>query len=286
MYKRQSVSVFAQAPSGEYSPLASEVKSQEPSEAQTPESLTLVTGIDVNGNKNISTNTIVSKMKTRIGSPYQENVVSDDLKRLYLLGYFSDIKIDTQSYKDGVKIILTVAERPIIEKISFSGMYRLTMKDDKLKAMLKSKETQYLDYPNLSEDVRTLEKLYEKMGFSQAKISYKVDLNKETNKAKVEFSALEGKKVRIKDIVVEGNKAFSKKRILKLLKTKSAWFFNAGVLKDEVLKEDIERVKSFYTRGGFTDAEVNYEVKPDAQKNYLLYVYIKIQEGKKYLAGM
>ena len=260
-----AANVFAQDPPNE---------SQESPSVESPQESKLVTAIEVNGNKNISTNTIVSKMKTRIGSPYQENVVSDDLKRL-----------DTQSYKDGLKIILTVVERPIIETITFSGMNRITMKDEKLKGMLKSKETQYLDYPSLSEDIRTLEKIYEKMGFSKAQITYKVDISKETNKAKIEFIALEGKKVRIQDIIVEGNKAFSKRRILKLLKTKSAWFFNAGVLKDEVLKEDIERIKSFYTRGGFTDVAVNYEVKPDAKKPYLLYVYIKIQEGKKYLVG-
>jgi exonuclease VII large subunit len=44
-------------------------------------------------------------MKTKIGNPYQEIVVSDDLKRLYLLGFFSDIKIDTEPYKDGIKVI-------------------------------------------------------------------------------------------------------------------------------------------------------------------------------------
>lgn len=280
-----NLSVFAQTPQNEPPVVASEPSSEEPPAAQTPKEVKSVTAIEVKGNKNISTNTIVSKLKTRIGSPYQENIVSDDLKRLYLLGYFSDIKIDTQDYKDGIKIILTVAERPIIEKINFSGMIRITMKDEKLKGMLKSKETQYLDYPSLSEDVRTLEKMYEKMGFSQAQITYKVDVNKETNKAKVEFSAAEGKKVRIRGIIVDGNKAFPKKRLLKLIKTKSAWFFNAGVLKEEVLKEDIERIKSFYTRGGFTDVVVNYEVRPDAKKPYFLYIYIKIQEGKKYLVG-
>src|SRR3989338_2225101 len=257
--------------------------------AQTPPSESqeskIVTAIEVKGNKNISTNTIVSKMKTRIGSPYQENVISDDLKRLYLLGYFSDIKIDSESYKDGIKIILTVAERPIIEKITFSGMIRITMKDEKLKGMLKSKESQYLDYPNLAEDVHIIEKIYEKMGFSQAQITYKVDTDKEANKAKIEFLATEGKKVRVKDIAIGGNKAFSKKRILKLLKTKQAWFFNAGVLKDEVLKEDMERIKSFYNKNGFTDVTVSYEVKPDAKKPYLLYIYISIAEGKKYLVG-
>jgi len=251
----------------------------------TPAALKNVTAIEVKGNKAISTNVIISKMKTRIGSAYQENIISDDLKRLYLLGFFSDIKIDTQDYKDGLKIIVNVVERPIIQKISFSGINLITMKDEKLKQQLKSRETQYLDYPALAEDIRILKKMYEKIGYNQADISYKVDLNSETNKADIVFTVVEGKKVRIKDIIITGNKNFPSARILKLLKTKRAWFFNAGVLKDDVIAEDIARIKSFYQREGFTDVAAEYEVKPDAKKNYLLYVDIKITEGKKYLVG-
>ena len=245
----------------------------------------LVTGIEIKGNKSISSNTIISKIKTKMGSPYQETVVSDDLKRLYLLGYFSDIKIDTEVYKDGLKVIITVTERPIIEKIAFSGINRLTMREDKLKETLKSKETQYLDYPNLAEDAKSIKKLYEKIGYSQAEVNYKVDISKDTGKARIEFNVVEGRRVRIKDILVEGNKNFSAKRILRLMKTKRAWFFNAGVLKDEVLLEDIERIKSFYHREGFTDVVVDYEVKPYLKKPFLLYITIRIQEGKKYLVG-
>ncbi|MDD5097964.1 MAG: outer membrane protein assembly factor BamA, partial [Candidatus Omnitrophica bacterium] len=95
----------------------------------------------------------------------------------------------------------------------------------------------------------------------------------------------EGQKVRIKDIIIQGNSSFASGRILKLLKTKRAWFFNAGVLKEDVLAEDMERIKSFYQREGFTDVVVNYEVKPDEKKTYLLYITIKINEGKKYLVG-
>jgi len=253
--------------------------------AQAPQEKKPVTAIEVKGNKSISTNTIVSKMKTRIGNPYQETVVSDDLKRLYLLGFFSDIKIDTEDYKSGVKIIISVSERPIIEKITFNGLFHVTLKDEKLKEMLKSKEAQYLDYPKLAEDVRTFQKMYEKMGFNQAQIDYKLDINNQTNKVKIQFNIAEGKKVRIKDIYIEGNRAFSDKRILRLLKTKRTWFFNAGVLKEEVLKEDIERLKSFYRREGFTDAAVEYGIEPDKARPYLLYVTVKISEGKKYLVG-
>ena len=51
-----------------------------PSVTQTPD-LKNVTAIEIKGNKNISTNIIISKMKTRIGAPYQEVVISDDLKK-------------------------------------------------------------------------------------------------------------------------------------------------------------------------------------------------------------
>jgi outer membrane protein insertion porin family len=244
----------------------------------------LVTAIEVKGNKSVSSNTIISKMKTRVGAPYQENIISDDLKRLYLLGFFSDIKIDTEEYKEGVKVVITVAERPIIEKITFSGVRRLRTPEEKLKASLKSKETQYLDYPALSDDVRTLQKMYEKLGYSQAKIDYKVNINQETYKAKVDFLVTEGKRVRIKNISVEGNAAYSAGRILKLMKTKRAWFFNAGIMKDEVLKEDIERIKAFYRNNGYSDVKVEYEISHD-QKKPFLYITIKIEEGRKYLVG-
>jgi outer membrane protein insertion porin family len=245
----------------------------------------LVTAIEVKGNKAISTNVIISKMKTRIGSPYMDTVVSDDLKRLYLLGFFSDINIDHEDYKNGVKVVVTVAERPIISKITFSGLYRLTMKDEKIKEKLKSKEGQYLDYPSLGDDIGIIHKLYEKIGFSQALIEYKVDVDPATNKAAVDFSVNEGKKVRIKSINIKGNKAFTAAHIRKLLKTKSAWFFNAGVIKEDVLKEDMERIKAFYQRNGYSDIAVSYEVIPDPRKRFLLNVNITVEEGKKYLVG-
>ena len=275
-----SLSSFAQSEQNQ-------TQAQPQEKQQTPEETArnLVTAIEIKGNKNISSNTIISKIKTKMGSPYQETVTSDDLKRLYLLGYFSDIKIDTEVYKDGLKVIITVTERPIIEKITFLGINRLTMREDKLKETLKSKETQYLDYPNLTEDARTIKKLYEKIGYAHAEVNYKVDINKDTGKARIEFNTAEGRRLRIKNILVEGNKNFSTRRILRLLKTKRAWFFNAGVLKEEVLLEDIERLKSFYHREGFTDVVVDYKVESHPKKPFLLFITIKIQEGKKYLVG-
>ncbi|MFC1805299.1 outer membrane protein assembly factor BamA [Candidatus Omnitrophota bacterium] len=243
-----------------------------------------VTSIKVKGNKAISTNVIVSKMKTRIGSPYQDNVISDDLKRLYLSGYFSDIKIDTEDYKQGLRVIVTVVERPIIEEITFTGNRGLNMREDKLLEALKSKKGQYLDYPDLAEDVSILKKMYEKRGFTHASIDHKVDIDPESNKANVSFNVIEDRRIRIKNIFIRGNLAFSDGRILRLIKTKRAWLFNRGALKEDVLKEDIERIKAFYQREGFSDVAADFAIRSDETRPFL-YITITIQEGKKYLVG-
>ncbi|MBU1997901.1 MAG: outer membrane protein assembly factor BamA, partial [Candidatus Omnitrophica bacterium] len=244
----------------------------------------VVAAIEVKGNNSISSNTILSKIKTRIGNDFQESIVNEDLKRLYLLGYFSDIKVDTEPYKEGVKVVFIVVERAIIDKISFKGLQFLRMRDDKIKEELKSKETQYLDYPSLMEDVLTLKKLYEKKGFGQAQVDYKVDTDSGKNTAKIQFNIIEGKKVKIRSIKIQGNKSFASKRILKIMKTKRAWFFNAGILKDDVFREDVERVRVFYRRQGYADAVVNYKTETDPARPFL-HITIQIEEGKKYAVG-
>jgi len=266
---------FAQEPSSENP--APPAPTEEPSPP-------IVRVIEVKGNKSISTNTILSKIKTRIGEVYQENIISDDIKRLYLLGFFSDISVKTEKLTDGIKIVINVTERPLLEKISFEGMRRLYIKEEKLKEMIKSKEKEYLDYVKLKEDVETIKDLYIKKGFSDTRVEYKIDLNQESNTVKVTFVVQEAKRVKIRKIDITGNNTYPDKRLLKLMKTKRAWLFNPGILKEDVLNEDIKRLETFYKHNGFADVKIDYKVIRDPQRPFL-YINIQIQEGKKYIVG-
>jgi outer membrane protein insertion porin family len=256
------------------------------SEANPAKSSTdkMVTAIEVKGNKSISSNTILSKLKTRQGAPYQDNIISDDLKRLYILGYFSDIKINTEPYKEGLKVVILVEERPLIDKITLSGIKISQVETKKIKDTIKTKEGQYLDYPALSDDVEAIKKIYEKKGYSSAEVEYKHEVDAATNKAKIEFKISQGKRQAIRAIYVEGNLNFTDARILKIMKTKRAWLFNPGVLKEEVLAEDMDRIKAFYHKAGFIDVAVSYETKNDPMAKFI-FITVKIEEGKKYLVG-
>ena len=251
---------------------------------EQPRAEKLVKAIELVGNHSISRTTIVSKMKTQIGSIFSENIVNDDLKRLYLLGYFSDIDIKTEDYKDGIKIIITVVERPLIKKINFIGFRHLYLKEEKLKELVKSRVGQYLDYPTLNEDTSILKDKYVKKGFSEVSIEYKIDIDEETNQATVDFISQEGRRIKIRKIYVEGNKHFSDGRILKIIKTKGAWLFGAGILKEDVLEEDMERIRSFYKKQGFLEVEVEYKIKEYLKKPYLD-ITIVVEEGKQYFVG-
>jgi len=85
-------------------------------------------------------------------------------------------------------------------------------------------------------------------------------------------------------IYVEGNEKVPDAKILKIIKTKRAWLFNSGILKEDTLEEDLERIKAYYQRLGYMDVSVEKELKTDPRGRFW-YITLKITEGKKYLIG-
>ena len=57
----------------------------------------------------------------------------------------------------------------------------------------------------------------------------------------------------ISQILVEGNEAFSDRRVRGLIKTKRRrwWFFGRGVVEEQVLEDDLDRIQVFYRKHGY-----------------------------------
>jgi len=241
----------------------------------------LITAIEVRGNKVTATAKIISVIKSKVGAPYLEYIVSDDLRRLYATGFFSDVKVSTEDFKEGLKLIFVVREKPVIEKITFKGQRHI--RERVLKEQIKSKEAQFLDHPQILEDLENLKKFYEKRGFSLSKITHSVEIPPEADKAKIQFLIEEGRRTKINKLNIKGNKTFSARRITKLMKTRSG-LLRRGFYKESVLKEDIERIKSFYRKEGFIDIKVDYNIESHLYKDFMI-VDINIIEGRRYIVG-
>ncbi|MBP9855429.1 MAG: outer membrane protein assembly factor BamA, partial [Candidatus Omnitrophica bacterium] len=226
--------------------------------------------------------TILAKIKTRVGQDYLQGVVSDDLKRLYNTGYFSDIRVDRQLDGDGFKVLIYVDEKPIIEEITFSKTKHIKKK--KLTKTLKSKVGKFLDNKELKDDEKTIKELYDKKGLTTSEVKTETFIDEVTNKATIHFVVREGQKIRISKINIFGNDSFKDSKIRKVIKTKpKIWIIRSGYLKDSVVEEDMERITSFYEQNGYIDAKVTHEI--DYLYKGKIEIDIHITEGRRYSVG-
>ncbi|MBI4309889.1 MAG: outer membrane protein assembly factor BamA [Candidatus Omnitrophica bacterium] len=290
--KHSSAQAVAPDPSTEQAPAATNAQINEDSgdseedAAAQPAAPTGVPGktvksIDIQGNKSIGIAQVLAKIKTRVGQEYQENVVSDDLKRLYNTGHFSDVQIDHEDHQGGYKIIVRLKEKPIVEELTFSKLRYYNKRF--LESKIKTKKDKFLDNKTLKDDINTIEELYKKKGLTQAKVDVETFLDDVTNKATLHFIIREGFRMKIKRINIYGNTAYQDKKIIKVMKSRPAWLFNSGFLKEDQLEEDMTRIQSFFEQNGYIDAKAAYKVEPLYKG--LVNVDVNIEEGKRYYVG-
>jgi outer membrane protein insertion porin family len=248
----------------------------------------MVKAVDVRGNKTVSSLTILAKVKTRVGDTLSSAVLNEDLKRLYGLGFFTDVRIEQEDYEDGLKVIFLVTEKPVLSDIRIEGNQKINK--DQIKKEMQSVIGDFVDQKRVRDDVEAVKRLYEKKGFSAAAVDSQLEVNPDTNQAVLRVIVDEGSKVRIRDIRVVGNESLKAGDIIKRMKTKKmSWFgwFNSGYLKEEDLEEDVERIKDYYDENGFSDAEVSTEIdviESGAGKGEMVLKVI-VKEGRKYLVG-
>ncbi|OGX36138.1 MAG: outer membrane protein assembly factor BamA, partial [Omnitrophica WOR_2 bacterium RIFCSPHIGHO2_02_FULL_52_10] len=264
--------LWAQSPDGQPEPAPA---------AESAPSSTIVKSIEVIGNKSISIATVLSKIKTRVGQEYLQTVISDDLKRLYNTGYFSDVRVDRQDFEGGFKVMIYLDEKPIVDEITFSKT-RYFHSRALLKKM-KIQQGKFFDNKSLNDDITMIKELYAKKGLTLAEVNVETDMDEATNKAKLHFIINEGQKVQIKRIYVDGNVAFHDKKIGNIIKTRRKGWFRSGYFKEEAMKEDMERIGSFYEQNGYIDAAADFEV--ETLPSGFVNIRIKVDEGKKYYVG-
>lgn len=241
-----------------------------------------ITAIKVKGNKAISEETVLSKIRTKVGDKYSQASLNDDLKKLYATQYFADISIDVEDYQDGVAVTFIVEEKPVIEDIVFKG--NEAFKPQKLKSTMKSKPNEMLNLALLAQDIADIKDLYVKKGYPLVEVTYAVDMNKETNRAIITVTVDEKTRVKVASVKIEGNKAIKTGDIRKLLATKPAWLFNAGVFSEDVFQEDLEKIKALYDDIGYMDVQPTPKLEY-AKDGTILNITIEINEGKQYKVG-
>jgi outer membrane protein insertion porin family len=235
------------------------------------------------GPATLSRQRILTNMKTTVGQPYSETVVEDDVRALYATGLVTNVRIYGEPLPDGVKVIVVVQTR-----VTLAGVYVVgneKVKTSRIRKEMALKINSPLDEQTLETARQKVVDLYQKRGYPDVDVQYKVETNEDRGTATVTYSISEGTKSIVKRIRFSGNTAISAKRLKKEMKTKEnnilAFLTGAGKLNSAQLDEDVQKIKELFQDNGYEDVQVT-DVKINREGPKYVDIDIYIEQGTQY----
>jgi outer membrane protein insertion porin family len=235
------------------------------------------------GPATLSRQRILTNMKTTVGQPYSETIVEDDVRALYATGLVTNVRIYGEPLPDGVKVIVVVQTRVTLAGVYVVGNERV--KTARIKKEMALKVNAPLDEQALETARQKVVELYQKRGFPDVDVSYKVETNEDRGTATVTYSISEGSKAVIRKIRFYGNTAIKSSQLRKEMQTKEnnilSFLTGAGRLRSAQLDEDVQKIKELYQNSGYEDVQIT-DVKIDRVNPKYVDIIIYIDQGGIY----
>lgn len=246
----------------------------------------IIGGITTSGIKFLDQNAIINLSGLRVGDKIRVpgTEIGYAIKKLWKQGLFGNVDVSVTKI-EGKTIFLNIhlEERPKVSRIFFEGIRKGQKNnlEDKTKEY-KGKVASDVLLKNIKETIR---KHFAEKGFfaTQVEILQKPDTllkNAIIINAKVQT----GKKSKVKDIITEGNRAFSEKKIRKKMKIKERTPFRIFHSSKYIVKkfeEDKERILRMYNKNGYRDARIVFDTAYFVSHNRMN-IRMQIEEGRKY----
>jgi len=247
----------------------------------------IVKKIEISGQRKIEKDAIEARLKTKVGGPYSEELIKEDIVSIFKTGFFYDVQVNRQISGSQVDLTYNVVERPSISEIVFEGNEEL--KSDELLEASSLKAYEILSMAKLRDGIEKMQKLYEDKGFFLAKIEMNIEDVKKDENVKVTFKILENDKVKVKKITFLGNNKLKDGYLKSRIATTEGGFFSAlsgsGAYKQDVFDRDAQMLRYLYFNEGYVNVKIDRPqvyVTPDRKS---IYITIRIDEGEQFDVG-
>lgn len=222
----------------------------------------------------------------QINVPGEE--VSNAIKKLWKLGLFSDVDFFVDTIEgDSISLELYINELPKLKDLRFLGV-----KKGKVDGLIKDNNLTAGKIVNenlITTTKNYIENKYKKDGFYNTKVAISTQPDSIANQVNMTVRVDKGKKVKIKEILVEGNTLISDGKIKKTMKnTKTQMpgrFWKGSKFIKEKYKEDLDKVVEKYKEKGFRDARIVKDTVIFNKEKNNISIKLNIEEGKKYYFG-
>ena len=217
-----------------------------------------ITAIVVEGNENISKDLIISQITSNLGDVFSKESIEKDVKAIYELGYFKDVRVKLESFREGYKVVFVVVENLAVKEINITG--NTVVSKEEMREVMILQEGQIFSQKILKNDLTRISQLYKDRGYLLANI-------KEINfdeQGKLWITISEGY---LEKILVEGNNKTKEKVITREINIKPGDLFDF-----EKVKKSLQKI---YNLGYFED--VTMKLDPGSEEDSVVLV-IKVIE--------
>lgn len=230
--------------------------------------------------------TVLSKLRTRIGDPFSQYVFDQDLKTL------ADEydRVEPQIlYEDGKTFItLKIWLRSIIRKIEWEG--NKYVKKRILQRELDITPGKLFNRVEFNKGLAKVKEYYIKKGYFESQFSYKLVQDPKTGEVDVAIMVDEGRQGKVDDIIFHGFTKKEESEILDKLYTKkystlTSWLTGRGTFNEEALEQDRLTIFNYLQDEGYADARVKIQILESPSAQGKIIIDISVNKGALYHFG-
>ena len=249
--------------------------------------------VHVNGNVTASDNMIRYTAGLKSGQTVRVKDFSSAVKRLWQLGLFKNVQIEVEEDSpEGMSIRIEVEESPILGEVDYKDNKKI--RDRTLRDELEFKKGQRIKPNLIAKSIKTIQDLYAEKGYLNAVCSAELiepenisadATAAEKNTRNLVFTIDENSKVKMRNIIIEGNSAYSDfrlRRVLKETKQQRWYLFWRSSFDQKKYEEDRLALTEFYRNRGYRDFNVLSDSVYYNESGKKLYLQINVHEGPRY----
>jgi outer membrane protein assembly complex protein YaeT len=238
-----------------------------------------VRAVEIQGLETISESFVRRLLRTRVGQSFSQSQLQEDVRALLRTRKFLNVTATTRVEEGQAVVVFLVQEKPEIVSIELEGNKRF--KDDELFREMTITPRTPIDRYEINRSLDNLVRKYREKGHYYVQITLDEELLE--RERRVLFRIVEGPRVRVRRIVLEGNRSFPELTLRTRIRTQTYfWLLSEGALDPEQVERDALEIQGFYRSEGFLDARVGYRLEFEGVERTDLTLVFVIEEGPRY----